>query len=381
MYSIRNNCVICNNNILYELYCFTNFPIKFTLTNKEGIDYIMEDISINFCSICNTIQINKLINLNILYDSPHNNNIIGKKWQNHYIEFSKFIIKNTTNLNKVLEIGSGTDKIVRFFNNDYYDNWFLMDPNINHYNNSKIKYINKIFDEDFNTTNNKYNTIINSHLLEHLHTPQQIIKKMNEVLEPNGTMFISIPNLEYYSIDSNPLMGLNFEHTYFINEMNFIYLMNSNNFEICDKQLYNDHSIFYYVKKIDQPLIDNIDLKLLNIYNKSFINLFKDKIAQYSNYIKCINDNISNKSNIYLFACHPNSQFLLNMGLNIINIHFILDNDESKHDKILYGTKLVCKSPNIISNLNNPIVICPPSPYLQEITSQLKSINKNIIII
>jgi hypothetical protein len=141
----------------------------------------MENISINFCSICNTIQINKLIDLKILYNSPHNNNIIGRQWQNHYIEFSKFIKKNTTNLNKVLEIGSGTDKIVRLFDNDYYDNWSLMDHNINHYNNSKIKYINKIFDECFNTTNNKYNTIVNSHLLEHLHRPKQIIKKMNEI--------------------------------------------------------------------------------------------------------------------------------------------------------------------------------------------------------
>ena len=92
MYSLRNNCVICDN-ILSELYYFKKFPIKFNVTNNEKIDYIMEDLSLSFCKICNTIQINKLINLEILYDTPHNNYIIGKKWENHYIEFTNFIKK------------------------------------------------------------------------------------------------------------------------------------------------------------------------------------------------------------------------------------------------------------------------------------------------
>ena len=48
---------------------------------------------------------------------------------------------------------------------------------------------------------------------------------------------------------------------------------------------------------------------------------------------------------------------LLYMKLNISNITCILDNDTSKQNSF-YGSSLICKSPNIIKEIDNPMIIC-----------------------
>ena len=82
--------------------------------------------------------------------------------------------------------------------------------------------------------------------------------------------------------------------------------------------------------------------------------------------------------NVYIFGCHTNTQIMIYLKLNIDNITIILDNDTSKHNKYFYGTNLLCKSPNILNNIDNPKVICYIGNYTEEVKEQLKTINENI---
>lgn len=84
---------------------------------------------------------------------------------------------------------------------------------------------------------------------------------------------------------------------------------------------------------------------------------------------------------IYLFGAHLFSQYLLYHGLYAENIKAILDNNQNKHNKRLYGTKLLVYSPNILANISNALVILNAGAYNKEIEEQLCKINTNIEII
>jgi hypothetical protein len=128
---MRKICCICNSK-LEKIISFEKYPIKFCMSDDMNFEY--STLSFCICSQCNTIQLNKLIDLDLLYNNPHNNNIIGKTWTTHFDEFSKFITNNCKSLKNVLEIGGSTDKLVKNIND--YTKWVLLDPNSQKYNNS-----------------------------------------------------------------------------------------------------------------------------------------------------------------------------------------------------------------------------------------------------
>lgn len=370
---IRNNCCICNG-LLHNIKNFNNYPIQFCMSEVNSYEY--SSLNFSLCEQCNTIQLATLIELKKLYNIPHNDNIIGKTWSDHFIFFSNFINDNCKIFKNVLEIGGASDKLLKNFDN--YDEWILLDPNSKTYNSNKISNITKFFDKDF-IINKEIKTIINSHLIEHLYNPCESIKTMYNILDDEGELFISVPNMESYALSNAPFLGIHFEHTYFLNEANLLYIFNLNNFKVINKQYFKNHSIFYHLKKYNFNLLYNIDF--IKQYNISFLELFNKNLEYYNKLVIKINSAIENKKNIFLFGCHTNTQFLIYFNLNIKNIKCILDNDNSKHNKYFYGSSLLCKAPKIIENIEKPIVICYIGIYSDEVKSQLKDINNDVIFI
>ena len=373
----RDACCLCNGN-LKDIANLSQYPISFTMTKDDN--YKFEDMIFSECIDCNTIQLRNLIDLKVLYDKPHNDNSIGNTWIEHFKEFSNMITKQKNKNGTVLEIGSPTDKMLKYIDN--YNNWILLDPNAKDYTNSSIykdkniKSIKYFFSEttffDF-----KIDTIIHSHLLEHLYNPYELLLNMGKILDNDGNIFISVPNLHLYSFNML-FLGLHFEHTYFLNEMNMLYLCNKCNLEIVNKEYYKNHSIFYQLKKCKNQ--ENISINLLKNFNLGYKSQLFKKINEIKKMIMIINSKIKDKK-IYIFGCHSNTQAMLYFGLNINNVKYILDNDKGKWDKKLYGYQLQCKSPEIIKNIEEPIVICNVGPYTNEIKKQLREINNKTQIL
>jgi hypothetical protein len=70
------------------------------------------------------------------------------------------------------------------------------------------------------------------------------------------------------------------------------------------------------------------------------------------------------------------------MGIDTKDIINFLDNSIDKQNKFLYGYDIKVESPNIIANIDEPVVmISHTSVYKTEIEKQLKQINKNVILI
>lgn len=111
--------------------------------------------------------------------------------------------------------------------------------------------------------------------------------------------------------------------------------------------------------------------------------MYHDYKEYHKKLIKKLNHAINeSNSEILLFGAHIFSQYLITNGLDTQAINCILDNDSTKHQKRLYGTTLKVKSPSILKNFANLVVILKAGIYNDEIKSDiLANINDNCIFL
>ena len=374
----RINCSVCEKKVINNFYTLDDIPIKLYCSD-EFINK-SEKLSFVICDYCNTIQLSELVPLDILYSNSHNFISAGKIWYNYFQLFSQKIENIIINKN-ILEIGCPSGKIAQQTNN--YNKWFIIDPNKN--KNIKFKeniyFIQHLFDKNFNIKD-KIDIIIHSHLFEHIYEPNIFLKKCYNLLEENGEMFFGVPNMEYIAKEElSPFLGLFFEHTIFLNKINITYLLEKNNFKIKEIIDYENHSTLYHVIKKKKnnnllPMANKFD------HNKIFIPLFKETLERYLLFIEKCKKRIEENNNhkIYIFGASYNTQYLLSFGLKNSKIDGILDNCEEKQHKYFYGYQLKILNPEVLIN-NDCIVILKNGYYSQEISEQIKNLNKNTIII
>ncbi len=363
-------CEICNNNLnnIYKLY---NVPINITCVEKN-INYIYDELSFSQCIKCNTIQLDKLIPLNILYSSNHNNISVGKTWEDYFIFFVKYI-NNFIENKIILEIGCPSAKIATKCAG--FEKWYIVEPNpVNKKFNENIIFIKSFFNENFYFK--KIDIIIHSHVFEHIYNLNGFLKKCNDLLSDGGEMIFGVPNMEYLSENSLALfVGISFEHTVFLNKENICYILKKNNFKIVNILNYTNHSVIFHVKKEkNTELIDFIEIKN---YNTLFFKL----LDEYKLFIYKCNLHIENKNDnkIYIFGASYITQLLLLLGLKIDSIDGIIDNAKEKQNKFFYGLNLIIYDLNILNN--NDIIIVKNGYYSEEIICQINNLNLNITII
>jgi 2-polyprenyl-3-methyl-5-hydroxy-6-metoxy-1,4-benzoquinol methylase len=127
---------------------------------------------------------------------------IHSGWENLYSKmrielfnrFAKFFVGQN-----VLELGSGDGEMTRLIIN-HFNEMTVVDGSItmlkecqkrlSEYNN--IIYVNSTF-EDY-VPEGKFDTIIMSHILEHVDYPVELLKKVNSWLAPNGRVILAVPN-------------------------------------------------------------------------------------------------------------------------------------------------------------------------------------------
>ena len=111
--------------------------------------------------------------------------------------------------------------------------------------------------------------------------------------------------------------------------------------------------------------------------------MFLDLYEYYEKQIAYLN-NILRKSTkeIYLFGAHLFGQFLIFNGLDISRISCILDNNPAKQGRRLYGTSLFVKSPKILKDKKDALVILNAGIYNDEIKKDIiENINDKVEII
>ena len=372
----RNNDVVFNNNDLEHLHTFKNFPVFMGCVEDEPSKDILFDMSWKISKKSGMIQLNPLLPLEIIYSFEHGSGTGGKAWDEHHEEFANFISKYEPQ--NILEIGGLHGILAKKYLSLKEANWTIIEPNPTIEETDRIKVIKGFFDNNF-TSSEKFDAVLHSHVLEHIYDPDEFINHKSSFMNIGDLLLFSIPNLETM-LQNKYNNCINFEHTIYFTEPYIEYFLNKYNFELVEKQYFrNDHSIFYCAKKVDNISSFTLPEELYNKNKSTFI----DYINHHSEDIIKIN-NIINNTNlpVYLFGAHIFSQYLISFGLNTSKIVCILDNDIKKENKRLYGTSLISKSPKILKDIPEAIVILRAAGYNDEIKNDiLTNINSNIIFI
>jgi predicted SAM-dependent methyltransferase len=361
----REECAICSGE-LASLYVIDNMPIK--LCCVDSVEGECFPISFSRCRICNTIQLDRLIPLDVLYSSSHNTVSVGKTWENYFRMFCDKVGEIVEDA-VVLEIGDPSGRVACALSN--YDVWYIVEPNKNESVQWKenIHFIEDFFDENF-SLGFSVDRIVHSHVFEHIYSPNVFLKKCWNVLKEEGEMFFGIPNMEYIAkYNLAPCLGVFFEHTIFLSKENIKYLLNRNGFEIVSIYDYENHSILFHVKKVMPAFIDVVSIT-------DYTPVFLNSIENWKAMIRSVDDSIE----LYIFGASYNSQYILALGLANKKIMGILDNCKEKQGKYLYGYPLKIFSPSVICGKVCGVIV-KNGYYSNEILSQLRELNSDVIII
>ncbi|MEO5635383.1 MAG: class I SAM-dependent methyltransferase [Candidatus Andersenbacteria bacterium] len=372
-YITRDKSIITGEKNLEPLYTFKNFPVFFGCVDTDAKDDVRADMSWAICPESGVIQLDKLIPLEILYQSQHVDGT-GPTWKQYYQDFAKYIeLQNPLN---VLEIGGGQGELADIFIEHTKDTtWAIVEPNPLHEGSDRIKIVKGFFDKDF-SYDGKIDTITFSQLMEHVYDPQEFIKSIADRLEVGQKLVFAYPNLKKW-LEEKYTNALNFEHTMFLTDYFIDYILNLYGFSIVDKTFYKTHSVFYTAEKtgIAKPA------KFENKYTE-YKKIFLDFISYHNDLIADLNTKMSDfDGEVYLFGAHIFSQYLLEFGLDTSKIVALLDNSNLKEGKRLYGSNLVVQNPAVLAGKGRVGVILKVGIYRDEILKQIQEINPNVVVL
>lgn len=371
-YINRNKSIITWKEDLEHLYTFKDFPVFLWCVEQEISEDILADMSWSICPETGMIQLDKVLPLEILYQLPHND-WVWKTWEDYYMAFAEYI-KNQW-VKNILEIWWGGWKVAKNFTSICEDSkYYMVEPNPLIESDNKIEVIRKFFDENF-LFDREIDAVVHSQVFEHAYNPFEFIQNISKFLRIWQKHIIAFPDIEWF-IKNKYTNGMNFEHTFLLNENFADYFLINSWFKIIDKTRYKWYDLFYTVEKTNENIKYHIENNYITYkkifldfidYHKNLINLFNEKIEKYD-------------WKIYLFWAHIFSQYLFWFWLNKEKISCIIDNSDLKNWKRLYWTPFKVEKPEIIKWKNKVAVILKAAIYQEEIRKQLLEINPNVEI-
>jgi 2-polyprenyl-3-methyl-5-hydroxy-6-metoxy-1,4-benzoquinol methylase len=212
----RDNDVILEKNDLVDLYNYKNFPVFMGCTSEDFKKDVFADMNWQISRSSGAIQLNPLLPLEVVYKEEHGSGCVGNLWNMHHKSFAKFI--SEFNPKTVLEIG-GLHGILSKFYYDYYQkiDWNIIEPNPSPIEGVKANFIKGFFNENFKIEKD-IDTVIHSHVLEHVYDPNTFLSNISDFLSEGQFLLFSVPNIEIM-IKRKYSNALNFEHTFYLTEI------------------------------------------------------------------------------------------------------------------------------------------------------------------
>ena len=368
-YTIRNKCCFCEKDVFEVLLQDDHtIPISYTMIDNPSNDYVTIPFNIIKCLNCKTYQTKYLGNLNLVYG--RHVNPIGNIHQKMKEEYCNFICYNK-NITGFIEIGAGngdlSDKILNINKLPYY----IIDPFYCGNTTNRI-IISDFIENSTNLSNFSANTIITSHVFEHLYNPVEFIKIA--IYNNIKYIYICIPDFENSIKNESFCNTLNIEHTFYI-ENKFLEDIFKQYGYTCNKSYeFLNHSIMFEFEYNGNPIllnpINHTSEKEIPVYITTLIN-------RTLNINKIIDDHYG-EYKIYLWPSSAHSLYLCYYGLNYSKIDYLLDNSFDKINKYFYGYNIKCIAmKDIIDTTDKSLLILHGGCFNKEI----KITNPNIKVI
>lgn len=369
----RLHCTLSETSDLEHLHTFSEFPVFMGCLDQPREADLKEDMSWWISRETGLIQLKKLLPLDVLYPESHGSGAIGALWEKHHKDFASFL--NKVSPSSVFEIGGAHGILAKEYQRFASVPWSILEPNPSPIEGCPANFIKGFFSETF-SYDKPFDTVIHSHVFEHIYEPDQFMKHLASFMAEGKYLVFSLPNMQVM-MERKYTNCINFEHTVLLTEPYVEFLLAKHGFRLLTKEYFmEDHSIFYAATrdKSVKPITLPIDL-----YRKNK-KLYLDYVEYHKNLIYELNKIMRDLTcPIYLFGAHVFAQYLIAFGLDTSKIVCLLDNDSNKHGKRLYGTNLLVSSPSCLRDVERPCVILKAGVYNQEIKEDiLKNINSNV---
>jgi hypothetical protein len=227
----RTYDVVTGSTDLEDLHSLPNFPVFMGSVTHDQIDDVVSDMSWSISRESGLIQLKKLLPLEVLYQAQTTTSAVGQIWMAHHKAFAKFIAQYQPN--SVLELGGAHGILAKEFQEISDIPWTILEPNPSPIEGCNANFIKGFFDEKF-TFNNSVDTIVHSHVFEHIYEPNQFMTHLAQFIPMGGMMIFSLPNLLNW-LEKKYTNCINFEHSIFLTEPYVDYLLTKHGFRILEK--------------------------------------------------------------------------------------------------------------------------------------------------
>ncbi len=332
---IVSNCPICNSRNSFKFKGFENRTS--IMPTRKGI-YILKCFD-RLCMDCTVIYSNPMPSnqsLNKYYSSKYFNSKLKPDYNiKNQIRFLKKIADKK---DKILEIGSSNDYLVKLMKNQnfkMYGSDLLKDKNNNH--------------------KRKYSIILMNHVLEHLSRPKEFIINLKKIMLKKSYLVIEVPDIMQYKKDGT--LALSSEHLMHYSKKSLIHLLNKCgfNFVFEEKKFL---SRIASIRLVFNLKIENNNLKFnnkdrLKIKN-TYLDSLKDnkKLDKKYEYWKKKISSIKNKE-IYFWGC------------NIIFLNIFSRLQKKLKRKIFLIDENYLRIKKILLNKNEKLDVMNPYEILQ----------------
>lgn len=366
--------VILGGNDLEALHSFKRFPVFMGTATGPAEDDLIADMDVFISRNSGCIQLNPLLPLDTIYSEAHGSGLVGNLWMQHHKAFAHFVQRYQPS--SILEIGGSHGILSKFFHEQgNCAIWTIIEPNPTPAVGVTARFVKGFFDEHF-VLNEEIDTIVHSHVFEHVYDPKLFVRDIANFLQEGKHLLFSLPNME--AMLQRKYNCINFEHTILLTESYVEFLLHQQGFRVLEKEYFmDDHSIFYACIRDQNVLPTELPSGLYEHNKTTYLNY----VHYHEELIEEINSKIMKLGNdqmIYLFGAHIFSQLLIGFGLDTGRIECILDNDSNKQGRRLYGTDLTVFSPKILKDVLNPVIVLKAGVYSEEIMNDIiKNINSN----
>jgi Methyltransferase domain len=365
--------VVTGETNLEDLHSLADFPVFMGSVEHERSEDLVADMSWSISRNSGLIQLKKLLPLDVLYQDQTTTSAVGAIWMEHHKAFAEFLVQYRPSA--VLELGGAHGILSKEYQLLRKIPWTILEPNPSPVDGCQARFIKGFFDDKF-TYHDVFDTIVHSHVFEHMYEPDRFMRHLSGFMVSGQHLIFSLPNMQVW-LDRKYTNCINFEHTVFLTEPYIEYLLAMHGYRLLNKEYFRDgHSIFYATVRDSSVM----PLALpINLYEKNK-QLYLDYVQYHEELIKDLNDKMRESSRpVYLFGAHVFAQYLIAFGLDTSRIVSLLDNDPKKQGKRLYGTSLAVLSPKVLVEVENPVVILKAGVYNQEIKEDiLGNINQKV---
>jgi hypothetical protein len=361
----RKTDVVTGGSNLEDLHSLADFPVFMGSVDHAQSDDLVSDMSWSISIDSGLIQLKTLLPLDVLYQNQTTTSAVGSIWMEHHRAFAQFLAQYKPR--EVLELGGAHGILSKEYQQFQKIPWTILEPNPSPVDQCEARFIKGFFDDKF-TSNDQFDTIVHSHVFEHMYEPDQFMRHLSGFMTPGQHLVFSLPNMQVW-LDRKYTNCVNFEHTVFLTEPYVEYLLAKHGYRLLNKVYFRDgHSIFYAT--VRDRSVQSISLPF-GLYAQNKLT-YLNYVRYHEELIKDLNAKMSQSTQrIYLFGAHVFAQYLIAFGLDTHRIVCLLDNDPKKQGKRLYGTSLSVRSPQVLRDVENPIVILKAGVYNQEIREDI----------